>query len=55
MVVDVFHGEAGPLDGLVLLLLHGCPSSSRMFEPLLPLLCGDYLLITPDYPMRSPF
>jgi pimeloyl-ACP methyl ester carboxylesterase len=32
------------------LLLHGFPSSSRMWEPLLPLLADKYHLIAPDYP-----
>jgi pimeloyl-ACP methyl ester carboxylesterase len=34
----------------VLLLLHGYPSSSRMFEPLLPRLADEFRLIAPDYP-----
>src|SRR5260370_40743884 len=29
---------------------HGFPSSSLMWEPLLPLLADNYHLITPDYP-----
>ncbi|APO51438.1 pimeloyl-ACP methyl ester carboxylesterase [Bradyrhizobium diazoefficiens] len=33
-----------------MLLLHGFPSSSRMWEPLLPLLADKYHLIAPDYP-----
>jgi pimeloyl-ACP methyl ester carboxylesterase len=32
------------------LMLHGFPSSSRMWEPLLPLLADKYHLIAPDYP-----
>jgi len=31
----IFYREAGPKDAPTLLLLHGLPSSSRMFEPLL--------------------
>jgi catechol 2,3-dioxygenase-like lactoylglutathione lyase family enzyme len=31
---SIFYREAGPKDGPTLLLLHGLPSSSRMFEPL---------------------
>ena len=33
-----------------LLLLHGLPSSSRMFEPLFDRLADRYHLIAPDYP-----
>ena len=32
--LSLFYREAGPKDGPTLLLLHGLPSSSRMFEPL---------------------
>ena len=34
----------------VILLLHGLPSSSRMFQPLLTRLADSYHLIAPDYP-----
>jgi pimeloyl-ACP methyl ester carboxylesterase len=37
------------MDAPTLLLLHGLPSSSRMFEPLLARLSGSYQLIAPDY------
>ena len=37
-------------DAPVLLLLHGLPSSSRMFEPLLARLADRFHLIAPDYP-----
>jgi len=30
--LSIFYREAGPKDGPALLLLHGLPSSSRMFE-----------------------
>ena len=33
-----------------ILLLHGLPSSSRMFEPLFARLSDRYHLIAPDYP-----
>ena len=33
--VSIFYREAGRSDAPTLLLLHGFPSSSRMFEPLL--------------------
>lgn len=48
--LKIFYREAGPKDGPVLLLLHGYPSSSRMFEPLLTHLSERYRLIAPDYP-----
>jgi pimeloyl-ACP methyl ester carboxylesterase len=48
--VDVSYREAGPSDAPVLLLLHGFPSSSRMFRNLIPQLADDYHIIAPDYP-----
>src|SRR3984957_13558620 len=48
--IDVFYREAGPSDGPVLILLHGFPSSSRMFRDLIPRLADTYRLIAPDYP-----
>jgi pimeloyl-ACP methyl ester carboxylesterase len=48
--LKIFYREAGPTDAPVVLLLHGFPSSSRMWEPLLPLLADRYHLIAPDYP-----
>jgi pimeloyl-ACP methyl ester carboxylesterase len=48
--LNIFYREAGPRDAPVLLLLHGFPSSSRMFDPLFPLLSGRYHLVAPDYP-----
>src|SRR5262249_24087441 len=48
--LDIFYREAGPADAPAVLLLHGFPSSSRMWEPLLPLLADKYRLIAPDYP-----
>jgi pimeloyl-ACP methyl ester carboxylesterase len=48
--LDIFYREAGPADAPVLLLLHGFPSSSRMYEPLLRRLGGRWRLIAPDYP-----
>jgi hypothetical protein len=32
--LSIFYRAAGPKDAPILLLLHGLPSSSRMFEPL---------------------
>lgn len=46
----IFYRDAGPPDAPTLLLLHGFPSSSRMFEPLLSRLADRYRLIAPDYP-----
>jgi len=48
--VSIFYREAGPKDAPILLLLHGLPSSSRMFEPLFARLSDRYHLIAPDYP-----
>jgi hypothetical protein len=48
--LTIFYREAGPKDAPILLLLHGLPSSSRMFQPLLGNLSDEYLLIAPDYP-----
>src|SRR5215470_15285352 len=48
--LSIFFREAGPKDGPTLLLLHGFPSSSRMFEPLLARLSDRYHLVAPDYP-----
>jgi pimeloyl-ACP methyl ester carboxylesterase len=48
--VSIFYREAGPRDAPTLLLLHGLPSSSRMFEPLFARLSDRYHLIAPDYP-----
>ena len=48
--VGIFYREAGPADAPTLVLLHGFPSSSRMFDTLIPLLATRYHLIAPDYP-----
>jgi pimeloyl-ACP methyl ester carboxylesterase len=48
--VGVFYREAGPKDAPIIVLLHGFPSSSRMFESLIPLLATRYHVIAPDYP-----
>jgi pimeloyl-ACP methyl ester carboxylesterase len=48
--VSIFYREAGPKDAPTLLLLHGVPSSSRMFEPLFSRLSDRYHLVAPDYP-----
>ncbi len=48
--LSIFYREAGPVDAPTLLLLHGLPSSSRMFEPLLTRLADRYHLVAPDFP-----
>src|SRR5712671_2019134 len=48
--VSIFYREAGPSDAPTILLLHGFPSSSRMFEPLFARLSDRYHMIAPDYP-----
>jgi pimeloyl-ACP methyl ester carboxylesterase len=48
--LTIFYREAGPKDAPALLLLHGLPSSSRMFEPLFARLADRYHLVAPDYP-----
>jgi pimeloyl-ACP methyl ester carboxylesterase len=48
--LSLFYREAGPKDAPTLLLLHGFPSASRMFEPLFALLSDRYHLVAPDYP-----
>ena len=48
--LNIFYREAGRANAPTVLLLHGFPSSSRMWEPLLPLLADKYHLIAPDYP-----
>jgi pimeloyl-ACP methyl ester carboxylesterase len=48
--LSIFYREAGPKDAPTILLLHGLPSSSRMFQPLLTRLADSYHLIAPDYP-----
>jgi len=48
--ISIFYREAGPKDADTILLLHGLPSSSRMFQPLLTRLAANYHLVAPDYP-----
>src|SRR5437899_12422746 len=48
--LSIFYREAGPKDAPTLLLLHGLPSSSRMFELLFARLSDRYHLVAPDYP-----
>jgi pimeloyl-ACP methyl ester carboxylesterase len=48
--VDVFYREAGDAAAPTLVLLHGFPTSSRMYRNLIPALAGRYHVIAPDYP-----
>jgi pimeloyl-ACP methyl ester carboxylesterase len=48
--LSIFYREAGRPDAPAILLLHGFPSSSRMYEPLFSRLSSQYHLIAPDYP-----
>jgi pimeloyl-ACP methyl ester carboxylesterase len=48
--VKIFYREAGPTNAPVLLLLHGLPSSSRMYGPLFARLSDEFHLVAPDYP-----
>jgi pimeloyl-ACP methyl ester carboxylesterase len=46
---QVFYREAGPAGAPVVLLLHGFPTSSRMFRSLIPALADRYHVIAPDH------
>jgi pimeloyl-ACP methyl ester carboxylesterase len=46
---SIFYREAGSPDAPTLLLLHGFPSSSRMYEPLFSRLADVCHLVAPDY------
>ena len=48
--LSVFYRDAGPQDAPAILLLHGFPSSSRMWQPLLDRLADRFRLVAPDYP-----
>ncbi|MGO9940285.1 MAG: alpha/beta fold hydrolase [Terracidiphilus sp.] len=48
--LNIFYREAGSKDAPTLLLLHGLPSSSRMFQLLLERLADKYHMVAPDYP-----
>lgn len=48
--ITIFYREAGPKDAPTLLLLHGLPSSSRMFQSLLTRLSDQFHMVAPDYP-----
>ena len=48
--LTIFYREAGRKDAPTILLLHGLPSSSRMFQTLLTRLPDKFHLVAPDYP-----
>src|SRR5437763_3480485 len=49
--LKIFYRQAGPKDGRIILLLHGVPTSSRMYQPMLESsLSTKYRLIAPDFP-----
>lgn len=48
--LDLFYRQAGPPDAPSILLLHGFPSSSAQFQPLINHLSDRFRLIAPDYP-----
>jgi pimeloyl-ACP methyl ester carboxylesterase len=49
--LNIFYRETGPKNAPVLLLLHGVPTSSRMYQPMLESSLGaKFRLIAPDFP-----
>ncbi|MDR9751348.1 alpha/beta hydrolase [Pseudomonas sp. SZMC_28357] len=48
--VNIAYREIGDINAPAVLLLHGVPSSSRMYEGLMQQLGNRYHLIAPDYP-----
>jgi pimeloyl-ACP methyl ester carboxylesterase len=48
--LDIFYREAGLPENPTVLLLHGFPTSSRMYRNLMPLLAERYHVVAPDYP-----
>jgi pimeloyl-ACP methyl ester carboxylesterase len=48
--LSIFYREAGPPTAPTVLMLHGFPSSSRMWEKLITGLSDRYHVIAPDYP-----
>ena len=48
--LEIFYREAGSAAAPAVLLLHGFPTSSRMFRNLIPMLADKYRVIAPDYP-----
>ena len=48
--IKIAYREAGDPSRPTILLLHGFPTSSRMFRNLIPALAKKYHAIAPDYP-----
>ncbi|MGH8800881.1 MAG: alpha/beta fold hydrolase [Casimicrobiaceae bacterium] len=48
--VDVFYREAGPVSAATLVLLHGFPSASHQYAPLMARLADHMHVVAPDYP-----
>lgn len=48
--LSIFYREAGNRDNPAILLLHGFPTSSRMYHDLMAALSDRYYLVAPDYP-----
>ncbi len=48
--LDIFYREAGSPANPTVLLLHGFPTSSRMYRNLMPMLAERYHVVAPDYP-----
>lgn len=48
--LTIFYRETGCSDAPCVVLLHGFPSSSRMYDKLMPMLAERYRVIAPDYP-----
>src|SRR6476660_2093716 len=48
--LNVFYRDTGPSEAPAVLLLHGFPSSSRMWQPLIDRLGDRYRMVAPDYP-----
>jgi len=46
----IFYREAGPKEGVPLLLLHGFPSASHQYRRLIDAVGTQYRVIAPDYP-----
>jgi len=53
--LSIIYRGAGPKEARTILLLHGLPSSSRMFEMLFARLSDRYHLVAPDWPDPKKF
>jgi pimeloyl-ACP methyl ester carboxylesterase len=48
--LEIIYREAGDPAHPTLLLLHGLPTTSRMYRNLIPALADRFHLVAPDYP-----